>query len=178
MIYNGSNYRNPINTYDDCGEQPDIRKGPPQWIDTKKYWKVGVEQVLSLENDFEYLSDAVLFQAKDYGVRQYGQSSFKTNVNERIILPDNLSMHYYRYPLHKQPIANVRPDKEYGQLPDGLFDYNIYNKKVASDIRNKVVSGDNQKLRQWRPDGEIKVTNEDMLKYIDSLPLYVGNEQP
>lgn len=172
MKYNGVNYRLPSNKFDDDNEQPNIKQGPKQWINTKKHWTVGVEQCMQMENDFQYFSDNVLLQAKDHGIKIYGRSSYRNNVNERLILDDSIPDIHYRRPLNRQPIQNVRPDKEIGTIPQAEFQYDFFNKTVDKNLMNKIKSAENLQIRVKKPDSEIKSGNIGILEIIESIPMY------
>lgn len=68
---------------------PDIRKGPPRFVWSRKNWKVDVGDTLKeLGSDPQHsLNDAVLVQSRDYNRFRYGISSHKDVVNKEFRPP-------------------------------------------------------------------------------------------
>lgn len=62
---------------------PDIKKAPPRFVNSGKYWRVDEGRTLrDLESERQFYENAVLVQSRDYNKTRYGQHSHKSVVNK------------------------------------------------------------------------------------------------
>jgi hypothetical protein len=82
---------------------PDIKKGPPRFVWSKKHWNVDTGATLMSTEPFtQLLENVVLAQSRDYNKTVYGQSSYREIVNAEFRPP--LISHYEDVgPLNRVP---------------------------------------------------------------------------
>ncbi len=72
---------------------PDIKKGPPKFVWSKKHWNVDVGATMrDTQPQTQFIENAVLAQSRDYNQNVYGRSSHRDIVNAEFRPP--LTNHY------------------------------------------------------------------------------------
>jgi len=129
---------------------PDIKKGPPRFVNSKKHWMVDAGAAMRDTEPFTQLyENAVLAQSKDYNKTVYGQSSHRDIVNAEFRPP--LQSPYEDFgPLSRLPctIHAIVPRIN----PGTAFDSGSYEARNQrpSDIEGKLTD----RLKDaggWRP---------------------------
>jgi hypothetical protein len=82
---------------------PDIKKGPPRFVWSKKHWNVDIgATMMSTEPFTQLLENVVLAQSRDYNKTVYGQSSHREIVNAEF-RPPLISYYEDVGPLNRVP---------------------------------------------------------------------------
>jgi hypothetical protein len=130
---------------------PDIKKGPPRFRWSKKYWTIDPGAVIRDTEPFsQVLTDAILVQSRDYNKTVYGQSSHRDIVNAEFRPP--LGNYYEdigpltRVPAKINPIIPRINPSTAGH--DGTSGYTAKNER--SDMVEKSIT-DRVKRGEWRP---------------------------
>ena len=77
----GNGIKKPLNMIENP-VYPDIKKGPPRFVWSRKYWQVDPGATMrDTEPITQFIEPAVLAQSRDYNKTVYGQSSHKDIVN-------------------------------------------------------------------------------------------------
>jgi hypothetical protein len=120
--------------------RPDIKRGPPRFVWSRKSWKVDVGDTLKeLATDTQHsLGNAVLVQSRDYNQFRYGVSSHKDVVNKEFRPP--LVTHEDMYSLTRIPrppvVGRINPGSSHGYLAN-----NNHNDAVYGKLTDRVKTG-------------------------------------
>lgn len=129
--------------------KPDIKKGPPRFVWSRKHWQVDVGATLrDAEPYTQFIEDAVLAQSRDYNKTVYGQSSHKDIVNAEFRPP--LTNYYEdRGPLNRVPtkIHAIVPRANPGTAghDGGTSGYTAKNQRpnnIESALTDRVSTGE------------------------------------
>lgn len=105
---------------------PDIKKEMPKFRDSKKYWTVDSSVVKESEKYPFFVESIVEPISREKGTFEYGQSSFRSYVNEQVIYP-KMTPYNSRYINDYRPIfpeGNIdSPYTKDGRLINGLSSY-------------------------------------------------------
>ena len=131
---------------------PDIKKGPPRFVWSRKHWDVDVGATMMDTEPFTQLVEpAILAQSRSYNKTVYGQSSHRDIVNAEFRPP---LMSYYEDigPLNRVPatINPIIPRINPGSAGHGAgtSGYTSKNERI-SDIEGALT--DRIKAGEWRP---------------------------
>jgi hypothetical protein len=131
---------------------PDIRKGPPRFVWSKKFWQADPGAVLRDTGEIvQFYDDAVLAQSRDYNQTVYGQSSHKDIVNATF-RPPLLDPIEDFFPLTRIPVTswgNIVPTINPTTVADGggTSGYLAKNEQLSDIDRNL---NDRIKQGEWR----------------------------
>ncbi len=125
---------------------PDIKKGPPIFVDAKKHWQVDTGAVLRESEHYDQLlNDAVLAQSRDYNRTVYGISSHRDVVNKNF-RPPLLTAEDFE-PLsrirRKLTIPRVNPGTDTSTR--GYLTQNSRPSNIGAHLTDRVKHG------EWRP---------------------------
>ena len=127
---------------------PDIKKGPPRFVWSRKHWQVDPGAVMrDTEPYTHFYDDAVLAQSRDYNKTVYGQSSHKDIVNANF-RPPMISYYEDVGPLNRVPatIHAIIPHINPGTADhDGYAAKNERNTDIVGALTDRVSGG------EWRP---------------------------
>ncbi len=131
---------------------PDIKKGPPRFQWSRKFWQADPGATLRDTEPFtQFYENAILVQSRDYNKTQYGQSSHKDNVNSEF-RPPILSPYEDLGPITRIPctIHAIVPHINPGTAghDGGTSSYASKNQR-PSDIEGHLT--DRLKDAGWRP---------------------------
>lgn len=131
---------------------PDIKKGPPRFVCSRKHWDVDTGATLmNTEPYTQFYENAVLSQSRDYNKTVYGQSSHKDIVNA-VFRPPLLDPYEDIHPLTRIPattqaiIPHINPSTAGHDA--GTSSYTAKNQR-PSDIEGALT--DRIKAGEWRP---------------------------
>ena len=131
---------------------PDIKKGPPRFVWSKKYWQVDPGATLrDTEEITQFTQDAVLAQSRDYNKTVYGQSSHRDVVNAAF-RPPLLDPIDDFFPLSRIPVTSraIVPLINPSTVADGEGTNGYLAKNERINNIDKHVS-DRVKQGEWRP---------------------------
>ena len=147
----GSGLKKPMNMLENP-VYPDIKKGPPRFVWSRKHWNVDVGATLRDTEPFiQFIEPAVLAQSRSYNTTVYGQSSHKDIVNAEF-RPPLLSPYEDLGPLTRVPatihaiIPRINPST--AGHGSGTSGYTAKNERVA-DVAGALT--DRVKAGEWRP---------------------------
>lgn len=83
---------------------PDIKKGPPRFVWSKKAWKADSSVLLNTEPITQFIEPAILVQSRDYNQTVYGKSSHRDIVNANF-RPPLLDPYEDNYALTRIPVT-------------------------------------------------------------------------
>jgi hypothetical protein len=128
---------------------PDIKKGPPRFVWSKKHWNVDTGATLMSTEPFtQLLENVVLAQSRDYNKTIYGQSSYREIVNAEFRPP--LISHYEDVgPLNRVPtkikslVPRINPATAgYGSGTSGFTSKNDRPSDIEKALTDRVKKGD------------------------------------
>lgn len=127
---------------------PDIKRGPPRFVNAKKYWKVDVGATMrDTEHNTQLIENAVLVQPRDYNKTRYGISSHKDVVN-KAFRPPLITMEDHM-PLSRLPRPIAVPRTNPSTVSDGgtsgYLAFNPRPNNIQKGLTNRI------KNEQYRP---------------------------
>ncbi len=146
----GSGFKKPLNMLENP-IYPDIKKGPPRFVNSKKHWNVDVGATLmETEKNTQLFEPAVLAQSRDYNKTVYGQSSHKDVVNKAFRPP--LQTYYEDFgPLTRIPtkvqaiIPHINPQTaDFGHGTAGYRSKNERISDVDKAITDRISKGESR----------------------------------
>lgn len=143
-----SNYANmglkkPLNVLENP-IQPEIKKGPPRFVWSRKHWTVDTGATIrDTEDNVQLIENAVLVQARDYNTTRYGQSSHRDYVNLEFRPP--LRTLEDSVPLSRLPREITVPRINPGSDDGGYKGFNPQISEVSGYLTERV------KNETWRP---------------------------
>ena len=147
----GSGLKKPMNMLENP-VYPDIKKGPPEFKWSRKFWQVDVGATLRETEPYtNFLGDSILTQSRDYNKTVYGTSSHRDIVNAEF-RPPLISPYEDNGPVNRIPatIHAIVPRINPGTAghDGGTSGYTAKNER-PSDIESALT--DRIKSREWRP---------------------------
>jgi len=131
---------------------PDIKKGPPRFVWSRKHWNVDTGATIRDAEPFtQFFENAVLAQSRDYNKTVYGQSSHKDIVNAAF-RPPLLSYYEDIGPLTRVPatIHAIIPHINPGTAGhDGGTNGYVAKNERAADVMGAL--SDRIQGSEWRP---------------------------
>ncbi len=147
----GAGLKKPMNMLENP-VYPDIKKGPPRFVWSRKHWTVDEGATLRDTEPFtQFYEPAILAQSRDYNRTVYGQSSHRDIVNAEF-RPPLLSVYEDLGPLTRIPatihaiIPHINPST--AGHDGGTSSYTARNQR-PSDIEGALT--DRIKTKEWRP---------------------------
>jgi len=134
----GAGIKKPMNTLTNP-IHVDIKKGPPQFRNSGKHWKVDPGRTLRelhTSGTTQHYDHAVLTQSRDYNKTRYGQSSHKDVVNKAFRPP--LIRMEDTMPLSRQPRKAVVPRINPGTSHDGFQAQNTHKNNVTDHLTDRI----------------------------------------
>lgn len=121
---------------------PDIRKGPPRFVNSGKYWTVDEGQTMKdTENHSQFYEPYILVQSRAHASQAYGVSSHKDVVNDAFRPP--LRTFEDDMPLSRQPREPLFPRMNAGTdgTETGFLAQNTTPHNIPHHIEDKVGHG-------------------------------------
>ena len=147
----GAGLKKPMNMLENP-VYPDIKKGPPRFVWSRKHWQVDEGATLRDTEPFtQFIEPAVLAQSRDYNKTVYGQSSHRDIVNAEF-RPPLLSYYEDIGPLTRVPatihaiVPHINPST--AGHDGGTSGYESRNQRT-SDVAGALT--DRIKNKEWRP---------------------------
>lgn len=126
---------------------PDIKKGPPIFKWSKKYWKVDPSVLRDTENITQFYEPAVLAQSRDYNKTIYGQSSHKDIVNAAFRPPIQNPL-YDHFPMNRIPVTSeaiiprINPGTAFDNGTGGFHSKNERHSDIQGALTDRVSTGE------------------------------------
>ena len=128
---------------------PDIKKGPPRFVWSRKHWNVDTGATLMATEPFtQMIENAVLAQSRDYNKTVYGQSSHRDIVNAEF-RPPLISYYEDIGPLNRVPtkiqalVPRINPTTSTdGGGTSGYLSKNDRPSAIEGALTDRVKKGD------------------------------------